>query len=452
MAGGLSLVSSQPQAQAESPALAIGSTLGPYVIERVLGEGSMGRVYLGRHQRLGRNVALKVLHERLLRDRQLVDRLMHEGRVVNQINHAHIVEVHDFIEDTAPPRVYCVMEFLDGETLSHRLATQAAPIATVISVARQIAGALGAAHAVGVVHRDLKPDNVFLIERDGRDDFVKVLDFGVAKSAPGQGEVNLVESQQGALLGTPRYMAPEQMAGLEVDARTDVYALGNILYELLAGKPPFEATQFGQLAADVITKPPAPLPKQSVSGEPIPPALAALTMACLSKQPNDRPGSMGAIEGALAAAVGKKKSPLVVGGVLAACALGAVGFALTRPAPETIASKLPPPPPVVAEAPKPVEVPAAPKAPEPISLAVTTQPPGAKVTRLDDKTVLGTTPLAIKLAPRTEPVTLKLELPGYEPAQRELVLDQSQRLELTLKAVVKAKPKRAVTDGVIDPF
>ncbi len=208
--------------------LSIGETLGVYVLEQVLGEGSMGTVYLGRHQRLGRQVALKVLHEHLLRDQRLVKRFMQEGRVVNQINHEHIVEVHDFVEELAPERVYCVMELLKGETLSQRLATRAVNLESVRTIGRQIASALGAAHAVGVVHRDVKPENIFLLSRDGRDDWVKVLDFGIAKSD--QNTVNLVESQQGTLLGTPRYMAPEQVAGLEVDARTDVYALGTILY------------------------------------------------------------------------------------------------------------------------------------------------------------------------------------------------------------------------------
>ncbi|MFT3711425.1 MAG: serine/threonine-protein kinase [Archangium sp.] len=444
----LSLVSSQPETTPEAAPLAVGETLGPYVVERVLGEGSMGRVYLGRHQRLGRHVALKVLHDRLLRDRQLVERLMQEGRLVNQINHRHIVEVHDFVEELMPERVYCVMEFLRGETLSHRNSTRATTIDGITGIARQIASALGAAHAAGVVHRDLKPDNVFLVEREGRDDWVKVLDFGVAKSAPGQGEVNLVESQQGVLLGTPRYMAPEQVAGLDVDARTDVYALGTILYELLTGKPPFESATFGQLAADIITRPPPPLPKLSTSREPIPPALSALVMACLAKQPQDRPASMGVVEGALAGRELESSGPpwkMIAAGLVAVVIGSALVFAL-RPAPKLDE----PVPSAAAQTPTPTPPPVV--AAEDVTLAITTQPPGARVVRTDTGLLLGVTPLEFKSPRRNQPTTLKLELAGHEPLERAVVFDQNQRLEFTLKPVVKAKPKRVITDGVIDPY
>ncbi|MBL8914274.1 MAG: serine/threonine protein kinase [Archangium sp.] len=443
----LSLVESQPQSIPDAPPLEVGEALGPYVIERVLGEGSMGRVYLGRHQRLGRNVALKVLHDRLLRDRQLVDRLMLEGRLVNQINHRHIVEVHDFVEELMPERVYCVMEFLRGETLSHRLATRATSIEGIITIARQIASALGAAHAAGVVHRDLKPDNIFLVEREGRDDWVKVLDFGVAKSAPDQGEVNLVQSQQGVLLGTPRYMAPEQVAGLDVDARTDVYALGTILYEMLTGKVPFEASTFGQLAADIITQPPPPLPKLSTSQEPIPPSLAALVTACLAKKPADRPASMGAVDGALTGGAVIQPSsarpwkPIALAAAVLV-ALVAGGLALRpKESPTQLEVVPPPPPPVVLL--------------DEVTLKITTQPEGARVTRGDTGEVLGVTPLDFKSARRTMPTPLRVELNGFEPLERAVVLDSNQRLEFTLKAIpaaVKPKPRRVVTDGVLDPY
>jgi serine/threonine-protein kinase len=399
--------------------LSMGETLGVYVLEQVLGEGSMGTVYLGRHQRLGRQVALKVLHEHLLRDQRLVKRFMQEGRVVNQINHEHIVEVHDFVEELAPERVYCVMELLKGETLSQRLATRAVNLESVRTIGRQIASALGAAHAVGVVHRDVKPENIFLLSRDGRDDWVKVLDFGIAKSD--QNTVNLVESQQGTLLGTPRYMAPEQVAGLEVDARTDVYALGTILYELLAGKPPFEASTFGQLAADIITRAPPPLPKQNTLGESIPVGLQALVYACLAKQPKDRPASMGAVEAQLLSEDSAFR-----------------GVALAAPAPAAVVVAPPPPPPAETE----------------VTLAIDTHPAGAKVVRIDTGEVLGVAPFEKKLA-RADLLPVRIELPGYVSLERELRLDQSQRVDMTLTAVppkvVKPAP-RPVTDGVLDPY
>ncbi len=431
--------------------LSIGETLGVYVLEQVLGEGSMGTVYLGRHQRLGRQVALKVLHEHLLRDQRLVKRFMQEGRVVNQINHEHIVEVHDFVEELAPERVYCVMELLKGETLSQRLATRAVNLESVRTIGRQIASALGAAHAVGVVHRDVKPENIFLLSRDGRDDWVKVLDFGIAKSD--QNTVNLVESQQGTLLGTPRYMAPEQVAGLEVDARTDVYALGTILYELLAGKPPFDASTFGQLAADIITRPPPPLPKQNALGESIPMGLQALVYACLAKQPKDRPASMGAVEAQLLSEDSAFRGVALKAavGLLAVVVGAAVTTWALRPAPAVTA-----PPPLAAPAPAAVVVapPPPPPAETEVTLAIDTHPAGAKVVRIDTGEVLGVAPFEKKLA-RADLLPVRIELPGYVSLERELRLDQSQRVDMTLTAVppkvVKPAP-RPVTDGVLDPY
>ena len=213
----------------ETPPLQVGDSLGPYVLESMIGEGTMGRVYQARHQRLGRMVALKVLHPHLIQDKALVARFLQEARLVNQINHPHIVEVHDFIEELFPERVYGVMELLRGKTLAVMLAERAPTIAEVCAIGKQIADALHAAHRVDVVHRDLKPDNIFLTSREGRPDSVKVLDFGVAKLLQG-GDLRVADTQAGVMVGTPRYMAPEQAAGLEVDARTDIYALGTILY------------------------------------------------------------------------------------------------------------------------------------------------------------------------------------------------------------------------------
>ncbi|HEY1087779.1 MAG TPA: serine/threonine-protein kinase, partial [Archangium sp.] len=279
-----------------------GTTIGPFVLEAVLGEGTMGRVYRARHEKLGRHVALKVLHARHLEDKTLVARFLQEARLVNQINHPHIVEVHDLVEE--PARVYCVMELLEGETLSARVAQRPLTVEEVRDVGRQIADALHAAHQVGVVHRDLKPDNVFLAKKQA--ETVKVLDFGVAKLLKGSTDLRIAETQQGTMVGTPKYMAPEQVAGLEVDARTDVYALGTMLYELLAGRTPFDAQVFGQLASDLITRAPPPLPPRTPGGEPIPPRLASLVLACLSKQPAQRPASMGAVSTALEQALEPK--------------------------------------------------------------------------------------------------------------------------------------------------
>jgi serine/threonine protein kinase/tetratricopeptide (TPR) repeat protein len=264
------------------------AAFGAYVVEGVLGRGSMGTVFRARHRVLGRPVAIKHLHAALVSDTSLVKRFLQEATLVNTINHPHIVEVFDFVE--GPDLVYTVMELLEGETLSARLARQPLLFASSLRIATRLGQALVAAHSVSVVHRDVKPDNIFLCAR-ADPDWVKVLDFGIAKRMAGAGP-RVVETQMGDVLGTPRYMAPEQAAGLDVDARTDIYAFGTLLFELLTGAPPFDAAVYGQLAADIITRPPPPLPPTTRLDEPVPDELRRLVMSCLSKQPEERPQTM----------------------------------------------------------------------------------------------------------------------------------------------------------------
>jgi serine/threonine-protein kinase len=444
-----------------APGLPVGATLGPYVIERELGAGSMGRVYLARHQLLGRQVALKVLREELLGDRGLVERFLQEGRAVNRINHEHIVEVQDYIEEHEPERVSCVMEFLQGETLAHRMQTRPSTLESIRSMAGQIASALGASHAAGVVHRDLKPENIFLITRDGRDDWVKVLDFGVAKCAQRDGQVSTVKTIQGSLLGTPRYMAPEQVSGLEVDGRTDVYALGVILHELISGRTPFDASSFGQLAADIIANAPPALPEETSNHEPVPAELTALIEACLAKNPALRPASMAVVAAALrgaplvrpAARPHRAQLGFIASG-MAAVALGAVLVAGLWPTPAP-AAQVPPRSLAAREMrplPPPVEV-----VPSEVTLLVMTEPPGALVSRVDSGEPLGRTPLEVRVARATTAVPVRIELAGYQPLERSVSTDQSQRLEVALRAVspkVTARPPAARTmrHGVIDPY
>ena len=438
-----------------APVLQVGDSLGPYVLERLLGEGTMGRVYQGRHQRLGRQVALKVLHSHLIQDKSLVARFLQEARLVNQINHAHIVEVHDFVEELFPERVYGVMELLRGKTLAAQLAERALTIAEVCSIGKQIADALHAAHRVDVVHRDLKPDNIFLTSREGREDSVKVLDFGVAKLLQTSGDLRVADTQAGTMVGTPRYMAPEQAAGLEVDARTDIYALGTILYEMLAGQPPFESMVFGQLAADIITQPPPPLPSRTQAGEPIPKSLQELISACLSKRADDRPPSMAAIstwlERALQAPVksaGPSKAVLaaVAAGVLM---LSSAGYLVLRPAAApVVAPVVQAPVPVVAAPPTPPAV----VAPADVTLTIVTTPSKVNVIRLDTGAVVGITPLTLRYPKSDQSLRLRLELGGHQPVEREMSLQSDQSLELLLQPVAPKQKPRVVKDGVLDPF
>ncbi|MBL8936332.1 MAG: serine/threonine protein kinase [Archangium sp.] len=437
------------------------TTFGAYAVETLLGEGTMGCVYRARHQTLGRKVAIKSLHATLLNNASLVRRFLQEARLVNTINHPHIVEVHDFVE--APGQVYAVMELLEGETLSHRLETKPLSLDEVLRLSTQLAEALEAAHALSVVHRDLKPDNVFITQRDGRD-WVKVLDFGIAKLLSNDGP-RVAETQNGDVLGTPRYMAPEQAAGLECDARTDVYAFGTVLFELLAAKPPFESTVYGQLAADIITRPPPPVPTITRTGDAVPEALRKLVTACLAKNADHRPQTMTEVLrrlrhldedlGDFAPVVSTRPRWMLPVALLTSLALVAgVGAAVlgggTKPAPT------PPAPALPTSAPAPAVTPVEPAValpPKTISLGIDSVPQGATVT--EGGTKLGVTPLVLERPAHHGTVKVTLELKGHETLTREFATTENLRVELPLKRAAVApvkKQTRAVTDGVMEAY
>jgi serine/threonine-protein kinase len=282
---------------------ALGTMLGPYELVKLLGEGSMGQVFLARHKALGRQVAIKVLRPEQYSRGDLIQRFFQEARTVNQINHEHIVEIFDFVQEpgpAGPSAVYCVMELLTGESLTAVVEKGPVALQRSLSIVRQLCDALSAAHKVGVVHRDVKPDNIFLIERAWQRDYVKVLDFGVAKLMHADPDAPLISTMDGAIIGTPMCMAPEQAAGQTVDWRADIYATGVILYLLLSGRLPFDAKNFAALAVQLITQPPPPLPNSTPAGEAVPDALKAVVLKCLAKDPKDRPQSMKELGDALA--------------------------------------------------------------------------------------------------------------------------------------------------------
>ena len=285
---------------ASQPAIVIGETVnqrgpqapepkrvivGSYEVLRPLGEGGMGRVFLARHLKLDRLVALKTLKAVYASDPLHLQRFVQEARAVNRVKHPNLVEIFDFLEE-GPGRVCCVMEPLFGETLKERAKKSPLRISRAVKIVRQACGALAAVHQAGVIHRDLKPDNLFLIERDGDLDFVKVLDFGIAQVL--DDAESLLTTRSGEVVGTPAYMAPEQTMAGQLDGRADIYALGTVLYVLLQGRFPHDATQPEQLLAQKVTQKPRPVGLVSASGEDIPNDLRAIVDRCLQRNPNAR--------------------------------------------------------------------------------------------------------------------------------------------------------------------
>ncbi len=258
----------------------IGKTVGGRfrLIQR-LGSGGMSSVYLARHVMIDRLMAIKTLRRDLARDPVQRNRFLREARAVNRINHDNIVEITDFGE-TEDGLVYLVMEYVPGEQLLKLLADGPIPILRALDIAEQCANALSRAHQMGVIHRDLKPENILIVQRKERRDFVKLLDFGIAKilDAP-----SLTGSQQ--IFGTPGYIAPEYIQSTQIDGRADIYSLGCILYELTTGALPFDYEYPGDLLVKHVTEPPI-LP--SVRNPDIEPAVEVFLLRCLEKDPEKR--------------------------------------------------------------------------------------------------------------------------------------------------------------------
>lgn len=264
-----------------------------YRVEELIGEGGMGRVYLAEHVDIGKKFAVKVLHPVYGRMPDLVERFRREARAASKIGHPNIVDVTDS-GTTEDGSVYFVMEHLQGVELASIIDREGAiDIRRALDISTQVCRALSAAHAAGIVHRDLKPENVFLTAREGTSDFVKVLDFGIAKSSEAEEARAKKLTSPGMAMGTPEYMAPEQAAGKPADARCDVYALGAILYEMLTGQAPYQGDNFMEILTRKATTEPTP-PRQL--REEIPEAVEELLLRAMARDPDDRPPSMEALE------------------------------------------------------------------------------------------------------------------------------------------------------------
>jgi len=435
-----------------------GTVLGSYRLIELLGEGGMGVVYLAEHTKLGRRVALKILRSEYSENPQAVHRFFAEARAVNKISHQNIVEITDFVENPGSDNYY-IMELLKGSTLSAVIDDEGIqPLERSVGIMLQVASALGAVHAAGIVHRDLKPDNVFLIERAGQKDFVKLLDFGVAKLS-GDTTISVHSTAAGAILGTPEYMSPEQASGKPVDLRTDLYAFGVMLYELVTGRLPLTGSSFGELVVKHLTV--VPMPPGCVDGLPykVPMELEDVILACLAKDPDERPGSIELVAERLAEIADNE------GWELASFTDGPRISGSHRSLPPMKKSSAVPVVPIGPEATQPVRALSNPqlaapssrrwwiagalaavatgviaivamrgnRADEPsptVDVVVETSPSGAEVFRGD--VVLGRTPTTLRFDRADHDVTLSVRLPGHIAIEHSITVDRPSRVFLTL--------------------
>ena len=271
---------------------------GKYRVEGLIGRGGMGVVLAATHRVTGRRVALKWLLRDEQHDAELTQRLVREAQAAGRVRHENVVDVYDVGEHEGA--MFLVMELLEGETLAERLRRESRlDVGSTLQLLMPVMRGVQAAHACGVIHRDLKPSNIFLsVEPGSAEVKPRVLDFGVSKIGKGVGDDHSL-TQSGTLMGTPYYMAPEQLADGRLDARADVYALGVILYQCLSGALPYDARSFSALVTQVATREPTPLGQQCPE---LPASLQACVMRALARDPQARHASVTALIEALEAA------------------------------------------------------------------------------------------------------------------------------------------------------
>ncbi|MBI2894138.1 MAG: serine/threonine protein kinase [Deltaproteobacteria bacterium] len=452
----------------------VGLTIGDrYEVTRRLGRGGMGIVYEARHVLLGKAVAVKVLKTEHGRDEHALVRFQREAQSAASIGNDHIVDVTDF-GATPAGEPYIVMELLDGQDLAHLLAkTGPLPVGRALGIARQLARALEAAHAKGIIHRDLKSENVFLVDRDGKD-FVKLLDFGISKIHEAGQDPHLTGT--GVLLGTPRYMAPEQAKGEpDLDRRVDVYSLGVILYEMVTGRVPF----LGRTSLEIVHKHVNVLPEPPRMLRPdLPEEVERVILHALEKDRDARPSSAAELLAALPTPEGyegaERAWPLTQGPVAGSDsgarssgtgsgrrtvpaparsrsgALRVLGFLLVLGIAGYVVSALLPFSPTRPQSPRVVErvvekrvveervveVPSTP-AVRRVRIEIATSPGDARVFLGEE--LQGTGHVVIE-APRSEiPIPIRVEAAGY--ASQELLLTPASDLSREVRLSARGRPR-----------
>ena len=445
----------------------VGATLGGlYHVERLIGVGGMGRVYEATHTHLGKAYAVKVLPESRADKPDATERFLREARSATKIEHEHIVKIVNCDSDEEH-RLFIVMELLQGENLADRLDRGALPVEEAIEIARQTGEALQAAHDAGIVHRDLKPENIFITQKNGRN-FVKVLDFGISKiKNPEHGDPKLTATDQ--IVGTPLYISPELARGLAVvDHRTDVYALGVILYEMLTGTPPFTGQNHFQLLYKHGNEAPEP-PSQRNRQAHIPPHVELAVLRALEKNPADRFASMKDFGKALEGPTVRHRAralglPLLGAAVVAAAVFFLWPSSATMPGKPSLEPSTAAPKPSMA-APKPstaapgpsgkapvaatqkseeaAESSAIEPAPTRVTIEVDSRPTGAFVAVNGHKK--GRTPLALELEPGVE-ATVRFSLQGYRSEAHRLVPNEDGALVARLQKKTRPKPSPIKTD------
>jgi serine/threonine-protein kinase len=391
----------------------VGTQVGSFKLVRLLGRGGMGTVYLAEHPVIGSRVAVKFLHESLSENPQVVARFYDEARAVNLIGHENIVAIYD-LNLLPPNRYYFVMEYLDGLTLSELARRSKVEARAALEILLQLTDALQCAHDRGVVHRDLKPDNVFLVQRAGRPDFVKLVDFGIAKLRNATVSMD-GRTAAGLIVGTPEYMAPEQCDDGTIDARTDVYSLGIIAYELFAGRLPFQGRTVTQLLLAQLQQAPEP-PSRYAPG--LDASLEREILKALEKDPGARHADMTALGAALRAVLDRLDA-------------AAAGHVLPVPPPAPVAAPIPPP----ARAPTATASPRATSTPT--ATATSTATPTSTATSTPTATSTATpTPTSTATPTATPPQRIepiRVELGGGD-APRHLVAAEVTRAGLFLRA------------------